>query len=280
MIALALLAELAKPGLQRLPCHGQQVLHDHAPEGGRTPGPAGQGDSSGIRTCSPTPSDNSLDVLIVDEAHRIRLTSNNRFTRAEKRSGTPQADELVRAARVPVFLIDEHQAVRPDEIGTVASIEEAAARNGAAVRRIDLDGQFRYGGSEIYARWVEQLLGLSPGGPQPWPGDDAFQLLLAGSPEQMEAELRGKIDQGYVSRITAGFCWPWSNPRPDGTLVDDIVIGSWRRPWNLRCDKALNDIPPGPAVGHRRCRVRASRLLSTPRRALNTTMAGRSWVLT
>jgi uncharacterized protein len=78
---------------------------------------------------------NSLDVLIVDEAHRIRETSTNRFTRAAKRLGTPQADELVRAARVPVFLLDEHQVVRPQEIGTVASIEHAAARNGAVVRR-------------------------------------------------------------------------------------------------------------------------------------------------
>ena len=187
---------------------------------------------------------NGLDVLIVDEAHRIRLTSTNRFTRAEKRLGTPQADELVRAARVPVFLLDEHQGVRPAEIGTVTSIEQACARNGATVRRVDLDGQFRYGGSEIYVRWVEQLLGLRPGGPQPWPGDDTFQLLLAGSPERMEAELRRRIDAGYVSRITAGFCWPWSNPRPDGTLVNDVVIGSWSRPWNLRSDRPLNGIPP------------------------------------
>jgi hypothetical protein len=46
-----------------------------------------------------------------------------------------------------VFLLDEHQAVRPDEIGTVASIEQATAANGAVVRRIDL--QFRCGGSPV-----------------------------------------------------------------------------------------------------------------------------------
>jgi uncharacterized protein len=192
---------------------------------------------------------NGLDVLIVDEAHRIRLTSTNRFTRKDKRLGTPQADELVRAARVPVFLIDEHQGVRPYEIGTVTSIEQACARNGAAVRRVDLDGQFRCGGSEIYVPWVEQLLGLRAGGPQPWPGDDTFQLLLADSPGQMEDELRRKMDDRsaddrYISRITAGYCWRWSKPRPDGTLVDDVVIGDWSRPWNLRSDKTLNGIPP------------------------------------
>jgi uncharacterized protein len=49
-----------------------------------------------------------------------------------------------------------------------------------------------------------------------------------------------------VARIAAGYCWPWSKPRSDGTLVDDVVIGSWRRPWNLDSDKPLNGIPPSP----------------------------------
>ena len=187
---------------------------------------------------------NGLDVLIVDEAHRIRWQTVHRFIRKDKRSGIPQADELVRAARVPVFLIDEHQGVRPYEIGTVEYLEQACARNGAVVRRVDLDGQFRCGGSEVYVRWVEALLGLRPEGPQPWPGDDTFQLALADSPDRMEEELRHKIDEGCISRITAGYCWHWSKPRPDGTLVNDVVVGSWSRPWNLNDDRALNGIPP------------------------------------
>jgi len=34
---------------------------------------------------------NSLDVLICDEAHRIRETSANRYTPASLRSGRPQS---------------------------------------------------------------------------------------------------------------------------------------------------------------------------------------------
>ncbi len=30
----------------------------------------------------------------------------------------------------------------------------------------------------------------------------------------------------------AGFCWPWSDPCPDGSLEPDVVIGNWKRPWN------------------------------------------------
>lgn len=52
---------------------------------------------------------NGPDVLIADEAHRIRETSANRWTKASLRSGKAQLDELIDAARVPVFLLDEHR---------------------------------------------------------------------------------------------------------------------------------------------------------------------------
>jgi hypothetical protein len=38
--------------------------------------------------------------------------------------------------------------------------------------------------------------------------------------------------------MTAGFCWKWSNPRLDGTLVEDVVIGDYQRPWNARPEAA------------------------------------------
>jgi DUF2075 family protein len=44
--------------------------------------------------------------------------------------------------------------------------------------------------------------------------------------------------------MTAGFCWPWSDPRPDGSLVDDVTIGNWRRPWNLRGERGVGGAPP------------------------------------
>ncbi|MDP9220788.1 MAG: DUF2075 domain-containing protein, partial [Actinomycetota bacterium] len=61
---------------------------------------------------------NGLDVLICDEAHRMRETSANRYTRAGMRTGRAQVRELIDAARVPVFLLDQHQVVRPGETGT------------------------------------------------------------------------------------------------------------------------------------------------------------------
>jgi DUF2075 family protein len=189
---------------------------------------------------------NSLDVLVLDEAHRIRETSVDRYTRAALRTDRPQIDELIATARVPVFLLDEHQVVRPGELGTVADIERYAAELGLPAHRIDLDAQFRCGGSEEYVQWVLRVLGLTEGGPLPWEGDPAFEVRVVDSPEEMEALLEAKTAEGYGARIAAGYCWSWSDPRPDGTLVSDVRIGNWARPWNLKGDRSVGGAPPAP----------------------------------
>ena len=184
-----------------------------------------------------------LDVLICDEAHRIRHSSNNRFTPKHKRSDIPQVHELIQVARVPVFLLDENQAVRPDEIGRVSVIEQAAEEVGAEVIRIDLTGQFRCGGSVGYTQWLDRLLGLEPGGPIPWTNDD-FELVVVDSPQELEAWLQEKqTEVGGTGRIAAGYCWPWSDPDPNGQLIEDVVIGEWRRPWNAKPGKRVKGAP-------------------------------------
>ncbi len=188
---------------------------------------------------------NGLDVLILDEAHRIRESSVDRWTPKDLRQvPRTQIDELMAAARVPVFLLDQHQVVRPGELGTSEDIERHAASLGLPVHRIDLDVQFRCGGSAAYVTWVLRLLGLAPGGPLRWQPDGAFQVETAPSPADLEQRLRERLAAGFGARMTAGYCWPWSNPRDDGSLVPDVAVGSWAKPWNLRGDRAVGNAPP------------------------------------
>jgi DUF2075 family protein len=44
--------------------------------------------------------------------------------------------------------------------------------------------------------------------------------------------------------MTAGFCRPWSDAHPRDGLVDDVVIGDWARPWNVKGDRGVNGAPP------------------------------------
>jgi hypothetical protein len=184
---------------------------------------------------------NGLDVLVLDEAHRIRETSVSRWTKKDLRGDRPQLDELIAAARVPVFLLDEFQVVRPGELGSRSEIRAFAEGLGLRVAEIDLNAQFRCGGSLRYIAWVTGLLGLE-GEPFVWDEPDPFEVHVVDSPQEMEHLLLTKAP--YKARMTAGYCWPWSNPRDDGGLVADVTIGDWSRPWNLKGDRAVGDAPP------------------------------------
>jgi len=189
---------------------------------------------------------NGLDVLILDEAHRIRGTSVNRYTRAEFRTDRPQLDELIAAARVPVFLLDDHQVVRPGERGSVHDIATYARSLGLDVHEVILGEQYRCGGSLAYVSRVERLLGLTEDSPVPWEGDDRFVLDVADSPDELEQRIRSEAARGYSARLAAGYCWPWSDPRKDDSLVPDVQIGGWARPWNLKGDRPVGGAPPAP----------------------------------
>lgn len=187
-----------------------------------------------------------VDVLICDEAHRIRRTSTDRYTRRELRENeTPQADELMRAARVPVFLLDDHQSLRPEEVGDAAYLQKRAKELGYEADLVELGGQFRGGGSAQYQRWVQRLLGIDGYDPEPWRPDGRSQLLVAESPEELEGFVRARQAElgGWGSaRITAGFCWKWRSPEGE-ELPDDVVIGDWMRPWNSKAKKNLTGAP-------------------------------------
>jgi hypothetical protein len=84
-----------------------------------------------------------IDALICDEAHRIRETSNDRYTPKAKKSIEPQIRELLRAAKVAVFFIDDRQGVRPNEIGSSEYIKQHAISLNYEVSEFDLEVLFR-----------------------------------------------------------------------------------------------------------------------------------------
>jgi DUF2075 family protein len=190
--------------------------------------------------------ENALDVLLCDEAHRIRKSSNDRFTPLRKKSTIPQVDELIRAARVSVFFLDQRQNVRPDEVGTAEVIREAATRRGIAMQELALDAQFRCNGCRGYIEWVDRLMSPEPVKAGGWLAAGDYDLLAFDRPELMESALLERLSGGNTGRIVAGFCWPWSDPKTDGSLSEDVVIDDWRRPWNEKAPDQWKKAGPAP----------------------------------
>lgn len=176
--------------------------------------------------------ENGVDVLVADEAHRIRKSSNSQYTPKAKQSLVSQVDELIRAARVSVFFLDERQNVRPDEVGSVGIIEDAAKRLGVDFHRTDLAAQFRCNGCPQYVEWVDRLFSIAPEPAGAWLDAGDYDLRTFSRVDAMEAAILEQTRADQTGRLAAGFCWPWSNPGVDGTLVSDVVIDEWCRPWN------------------------------------------------
>lgn len=177
---------------------------------------------------------NCVDVLICDESHRIRETSNNRFTPKVKRRNKPQIQEIIDASKVAVFFIDDRQVVRPNEIGSAPYVREVASANGCILSEYELAVQFRCAGSDGFINWINNTLGIERTANVLWDGAEGFDFQIMSSPEALEAAIRDKADKGHSARVAAGFCWRWSPPRADGTLEDDVVIGDYKRPWDAK----------------------------------------------
>ena len=186
---------------------------------------------SNVTSFVPSSSDeNSVDVLLVDEAHRIQKNANNQYTKAENRTDLSQIDTIIRAAKITVFFIDDRQAIRGVEIGSASMIREAAERWNASVEECELKSQFRCNGSDNYLNWLEQVL-YNKQVTSHFDTED-FDLRIMDSPQKMyESLVEQNNVPGQTARLMAGFCWPWSTNVVNGDLVKDVKIGTFAMPW-------------------------------------------------
>jgi len=167
--------------------------------------------------------DTLYDLIIVDEAHRIE----NRFKNRLRES---QVEMMIHSSRVSLFFIDDNQRVRRGEIGQSSYIKDAAKALNVKVHEQSLDSQFRCMGSQGYIRWLDGLLGQ--GQAYPYDMNDDFEFKVFDDVKHMYDKLVKKDNwKANSARLTAGFCWPWTERLVNNEPVRDVVIGDFAMPW-------------------------------------------------
>lgn len=181
-----------------------------------------------------------FDALVLDEAHRIRAFSKDRFTKKGEWSELPQIEELLHISKVSAFFIDDQQIVRPAEVGSSQLIREAAKKAGANLLEYDLEAQFRCSGSDGFINWVDNTLHIRKTANKHWDRKDPYEFRIFDSVQELEAAIRAKNTSNdnvkSTARLVAGYCWKWSTPNSDGSLVPDVKVGAWEMPWNAKPD--------------------------------------------
>ncbi|MGD0336540.1 MAG: DNA/RNA helicase domain-containing protein [Candidatus Omnitrophota bacterium] len=180
--------------------------------------------------------ENEIDVLICDEAHRIRSDSNDYGVPSKFRSKKPQVEDLIRPAKLSIFFIDEFQIVRPKEIGSVELIKSSAAKLGVKnndIAEFELRTQFRCSGSDAYLQWLDKLLKIRESDIDVF--DAKMEFRIFDTPVNLKKAIDEKNRHKENSaRVVAGFCWKWSEPNRDGSLVRDVQIGDFQMPWEKK----------------------------------------------
>jgi hypothetical protein len=131
-------------------------------------------------------SDGRNEILVVDEAHRLK-------DKAYQYKGKSMVEDMVRGSRISVFFIDESQKVTWQDSGSVAAIRAAAKKFGATFHApLALTAQFRCNGSTGYLNWLDDVLQIRPTGNfESW-GDGQYEFKVFDRAEDLYEALKGK----------------------------------------------------------------------------------------
>ena len=180
---------------------------------------SGSGSFTGLKA-------DEFDILIVDEAHRLKLRTQY------SKGGDNQIREIINASRTSVFFLDESQKVTWKDIGEKAEIERFAQSADAEVTHLFLESQFRCNGSDGYIEWLDQCLGISTTNNLYFPKRE-YDFRVFDDPSELYQNIREKNYPRNKSRMLAGYCWDWVSKKNPDQFDISFPEFDFHAKWNL-----------------------------------------------
>ena len=186
-------------------------------------------------------SKNEYDVLIVDEAHRLRkrknITNFKSFDDANKLLGFDihegtELDWILKQSKNQIFFYDEGQSIKPSDIDQAKFIKQKWSAS-----LLKLVSQHRVKGGMDYINYIDKLLHC-----RLEKGDKKFEsvhyeFVLYDSLTDLYADLKKKEDEFGLCRLLSGYSWEWKSAKAD---VPDITIEGLNLKWNTTNEDWIN----------------------------------------
>ncbi len=196
------------------------------------------------------------DLLIVDEAHRLRKYKNISWMGAFKKnnqklglddSGT-ELDWIIANSKNQLFFYDSAQSVKPSDVDSEKFNKLLNDKNSL---HLELKSQMRVKGGNNYIQFVHDLLNINRRNKTKYQ-EDNYELLIFDNFNDLHFELSKKEDEFGLCRMIAGYSWPWkSNPKlnpPPPSATIDIELDGLNFKWNstdkdwINSSNAFNEI--------------------------------------
>lgn len=170
------------------------------------------------------------DLLIVDEAHRLNEKSGLFSNKGEN-----QIKEIINAAKVSVFFIDEDQIVTTKDFGSVDEIKKQAKGLNSKLffgEQYNLLSQFRCNGSDGYLAFLDDVLEIRP--TANYDGFDLeYDIKIYDDLIAMKNDLKELNNINNKTRIIAGYTYNWITKNNNDENLYDIEIGDFKAKWNF-----------------------------------------------
>jgi DUF2075 family protein/DNA replication protein DnaC len=188
---------------------------------------------------SDTFSSEKYDLLIVDEAHRLRQYKNIGWRGAFKKNnqklnlddtGT-ELDWILANSKNQIFFYDSAQSVKPSDVD---STKFNTLFNEKNTLKLELKSQMRVKGGNNYIQFVDDLLNVKRSIQTKY-REESYDLILFESFKDLYTELSKKEEEYHLCRLVSGYSWEWQsdpkkkNPTPDAI---DIEIEGLQFQWN------------------------------------------------
>lgn len=204
---------------------------------------------SGKMVIGPTEvSRNEYDILLVDEAHRLRqrkgLTGYRAFDNANRLLGFDinegtELDWVLKQSKNQIFFYDEGQSIKPTDI----DVQRFKNLKKKHKKNVKLVSQLRVKGGMDYINFVDNLLHCRLQKGDVKFESDTYELKLFDDLGEMHKALKEKEKEHGLCRMLAGFSWEWkSNPKKKNPTPKaiDIEIDGYKMQWNRTTENWIN----------------------------------------
>lgn len=184
------------------------------------------------------------DLLIVDEAHRLRrrvnLANYESYDETNKKLNLPKdathLDWIRHCSDQQIFFYDHNQNIVPGDV-------RAEDFKKIKVKHFELISQMRVEGGEDYLKYVDDLLSLKVSGNF---ASEKYDFVLFESLGEMIRLIKAKDNEHSLARLLAGYAWAWETK--GGKEGFDIEIEGHKLIWNstnidwVNSKNAINEV--------------------------------------
>jgi len=193
--------------------------------------------------------DHDYDLVIVDESHRLHKPKNisnlgshyknNELIGLPKREGT-ELDWIIKKSKRQIFFYDVNQSVGP------SCVEHRDFEN-IKGKNLLLTEQMRIEAGREYVEFIEDFFNLKT------PSNKNFKnydFKIYNDIRQLFNDIKEKNKKYGLSRVVAGYAWPWhTKPGNKSKIQDyDIEIDGYKAVWNstvkdwINSPNAINEV--------------------------------------